>query len=150
MYHGNNDYISIVEKTDERYHRSHVILHQGGTFFHVASFDTVEQLDFFAQTVGFTYSLVEERESELFGLYQEYSIDRKFDNRCGGGFWKLEQIPAGAKPIKALSNGSIVTCYYTNDGETIKIHRPNPNAKEVYKPLAIPQHIEHQRIYGCY
>ena len=150
MYHGNNDYISIVDKTDEQYHRSHIILHKGGTMFHLADFDTVQQLDFFAQTLGFTYTAAEWKESKQLGIYREYTIDRKFADAYTGGFWKLEDLPDDTKPVKALSNGSIVTCYYTNDGETITLYRPNPNAKAVYSPLPISEHIAHVKTYGLY
>ncbi len=68
----------------------------------------------------------------------------------GGGFWSLEDIPKNAKPIKALSNGSLVTCYFINDGKTITFYRPNPNAKTLYIPTEINEHINHQKEYGCY
>lgn len=65
-------------------------------------------------------------------------------------FATVEQLPEGAKPIKALSNGSIVTCYFINDGKTIWIYRPNPNAHDVYKPMDLSDHLAHRRIYGSY
>lgn len=67
---------------------------------------------------------------------------KEIEHRCGGGFWKLSDIPENAKPFKALSNGSIVNCFFLNNGETIHIYRPNPNAKEVYKPLALKERIK--------
>ena len=69
--------------------------------------------------------------------------------RDGFYFWKIEDLPEGIKPIKALSNGSIVTCYYKTDKEAV-IYRPNPNAKEVYDPLETAEHIAHKKIYGTY
>ena len=141
------DFISIVERTNYNIHRSTIIIHEAGGFY-FAEFDTMEQLDFFARTLGFTYTLREERKNTQCGLWQIFDIDRKIDDSCAGGFWKLSDLPEGAKTIKALSNGSIVTCYFTNDGETITMYRPNPNAKEVYKPLSIDLHIAHRRIYG--
>lgn len=149
-YYGNNDYITIVEKTDEQYHRSRVILHRGGTGFYFAEFDNTEQLEFFAQTLGFTYSPAEWRDTERFGIYREYTVDRKFVDYSPGGFTSMEDIPEDAKPIKALSNGSIVTCYFTNDGEKITFYRPNGNYRNIYHPLTIEQHIQHQKIYGKY
>ena len=79
-----------------------------------------------------------------------YSMSHKINDFCGGGFWKLSDLPEGAKPFKALSNGSIVTCYFLNDGKEITIYRPNPNAKEVYQPLELKEHIAHRKIYGTY
>lgn len=138
-------YISTSEETHE-HHRSHIILHENWHYY-FAEFDTIEQLDFFAKTLGFNYELTEERETEH-GIYRQYAIDRNIvDNK---GFWKLADLPENAKPIKALSNGSIVDCYFTNNGTTIDFFRPNPNAKEVYKPLSTELHIAHKKIYGSY
>ena len=131
------NYITIVEKTSKRF-RSHVIIYNG--FYHFAEMHTIEQLEKFSNMLGFTYTLEEVSQSEEHGKYRRYSISRTIDDRCGG-FWKLSDIPDDAKPFKALSNGSIVDCYFLNDGETIHIYRPNPNAKEVYKPLSLKDHI---------
>lgn len=133
------NYITIVEKTSKRF-RSHVIIYNG--FYHFAEMHTIEQLEKFSNMLGFTYTLEEVSQSEEHGKYGRYSISRTIDDRCGGGFWKLSDIPDDAKPFKALSNGSIVDCYFLNDGETIHIYRPNPNAKEVYKPLSLEDHID--------
>ena len=132
------NYITIVEKTSKRF-RSHVIIYNG--FYHFAEMHTIEQLEKFSNMLGFTYTLEEVSQSEEHGKYRRYSISRTIDDRCGGGFWKLSDIPDDAKPFKALSNGYIVDCYFLNDGETIHIYRPNPNAKEVYKPLSLKDHI---------
>lgn len=114
------NYITIVEKTSKRF-RSHVIIYNG--FYHFAEMHTIEQLEKFSNMLGFTYTLEEVSQSEEHGKYRRYSISRTIDDRCGGGFWKLSDIPDDAKPFKALSNGSIVDCYFLNDGETIHICR---------------------------
>jgi hypothetical protein len=57
-------------------------------------------------------------------------------------FWALDELPSDAKQYTGLSNGSLVDCYYTEDC----IYRPNPNAKEVYNPLPISEHIAFMRI----
>jgi hypothetical protein len=187
MKRGNNtmennySYLSTIEKVDERYHRSYVILHKDHQW-HFGDFANMDQLDMLAKTLGFNYKLMEERPflDQKNNIYRKYSISHKLISPCDGGFWKLEQLPDNAKPIKALSNGSIVTCYFTNDGESIRMYRPNPNATEenknryrtveeyenavknriyypnslefdaVYKPLPIDQHIAHCKIYGTY
>lgn len=142
----NPSYISTVEKIDER-HRKPIILHKNWHWY-FAEFETIEQLDFFAKTLGLSYTLREEKETFNNGIYREYNIDRKIDD--DNLFWKLEDIPANAKPIKALSNGRIVTCYYLNDGDTIHFYRPNPNAEDVYKPLPLKSDLEHRKTYGIY
>lgn len=145
----NTCYITTLDKIDEQYHRSHVILHKNWQW-HFGDFDNMEQLQFLADTLGFTYTLEETKTWFNGGTYRKYSMSHSIVSPCDGGFWKCEDIPAEAKPIKALSNGSIVTCYFTNDGETIRFYRPNPNAKEVYKPLELSEHIAHCKTYGSY
>lgn len=147
----NNYYISTVTYTDADYHRSKIIIHKP-LMFYFAEFDTMEQLQFFADTLGFTFEMREERPQARHenGVYREYNISHKIIDDNIGKFWKLSDLPEGVKPFKALSNGSIVTCYFLNDGETITIYRPNPNAEKVYKPLEIQEHIAHKKIYGCY
>ena len=133
------NYITVVEKTSERL-RSHVIIHNN--FYHFAEMNTTEQLERFSKMLGFTYTLEDVSKSKEYGEYRRFSMSHAIDDRCGGGFWKLSDVPENAEPLKALSNGSIVDCYFLNDGETIHIYRPNPNAKEVYKPLSTKEHID--------
>jgi len=133
------NYITIVGKTSKNL-RSHVIIHNG--FHYFAEMDTAEQLERFSKMLGFTYKLEEVSKSEQHGEYRRFSMSHTIEDRCGGGFWKLSDIPENAKPFKALSNGSIVDCFFLNNGETIHIYRPNPNAKEVYKPLALKERIK--------
>lgn len=77
-----------------------------------------------------------------------FSLNREFKEEKS--FWNLSEIPSGAKPIKALSNGSFVTCYFLNDGKIVHWYRPNPNSKNVYKPMTLQQHIRHREVYGLY
>lgn len=63
-------------------------------------------------------------------------------------FWEMSQLPKEAKVFKGLSNGSLVDCYYYHVAGGSIIFRPNANAKEVYKPLPTPEHIEFQRVNG--
>ena len=58
-------------------------------------------------------------------------------------FWKMEEIPENAVKYTDLSNGSLVDCYYTNENDVYTQYRPNCNAKEVYKPMELKQHIEY-------
>lgn len=141
--------MTIAERTNGHWHRSHIIVRDLDAQWILAEFDTVEQLDFFANTMGITYEAVSWRDTQDCGIIREYRMSHRIrsDN---AGFWSLDELPEGVRPIKALSNGSIVTCYFRNDGETVTIYRPNPNAKGVYHPLTIQQHINHRQIYGSY
>ena len=58
-------------------------------------------------------------------------------------FRTMEEIPENAVKYTDLSNGSLVDCYYTNENNIYTQYRPNPNAKEVYKPMGLKQHIEY-------
>ena len=77
-------------------------------------------------------------------------IDRKFvDGAVHCGFMSAKELPEGATPFLALSNGRIATCYFVNDGETITIYRPNPNSR-LYDPLELYADIGHRHQYGLY
>lgn len=137
----NNNIMTIVEKTSEQI-RSHIIIYRNGSLgYHFAEMNTIEQLESFSKMLGFFYTLEDVSHSAKHGEYKKYRLSHKIDDNTGY-FWKLSDIPTGAKPFKALSNGSIVDCYFLNDGETIYIYRPNPNAKDVYKPLSLKEHID--------
>ena len=62
--------------------------------------------------------------------------------------WSMEEIPENATQFTGLSNGSLVDCYYTHTENGSEVYRPNPNAKEIYKPLSIDKHIEFQSVNG--
>ena len=137
------NYLSKVSRID-KYHRSEIILHRGNGFY-LAEFYEQEQLDEFARMMGFIYTLRKYQRGGRYIHYWEYDLSHKFVDGLGGGFWHLSDLPEGAKPFLGLSNGSIVTCYFVNDGKTITIYRPNPNSEEVYHPMPLTEHIEHQK-----
>lgn len=136
----NNNIMTIAEKTSEQI-RSHIIIYQCGPFgYHFAEMDTIEQLERFSKKLGFSYTMEEASYSEEYGAFAKYRLTHSIDDI--NSFSNLSEVPTSAKPFKALSNGSIVDCYFLNDGKTIHIYRPNPNAKNVYKPLDIRDHID--------
>lgn len=140
-------YLTTRTKTND-YHRSHFIIHFNYQF-NFAEFATGEQFDFFCETLGIHHTRQTEykEDSRDDAIYQRFEMDRQIEDTS---FWNTDELPDGAKPIKALSNGHIVTCYYYNDGKVVHFYRPNPNAKNVYKPLPTNEHIAHKRIYGVY
>lgn len=146
-------FISSIEDTKE-WHRSHYIIHKGNWYF--AEFETGRQLDFFMETVGLQMGNLIERhyvttteKGEKINLYQKSNLNVDFiDSRL---FWDRSELPEKVKPIKALSNGSIVTCYFLVEGKTLFFYRPNPNAsRNTFDPLPLDQHINHVRTYGLY
>ena len=173
-------FITTLDKPRELYHRSRVIIHDDNQFY-LAEFDNINQLDLFAKTLGFTYKLLEETPflGDNKNIYRHYEMSHNIKNESYG-FWKREDVPKDASPIKALSNGSIVTCYFVNDGKNITIYRPNPNAtvenknryksqeeyeravsnrvyypnslqfEAVYDPLPLAEYIKHRKMYGTY
>ena len=117
--------LSYVSKPD-KHHRKPWIIWDGMWIF--AEFETEEQLQAFSKTLGFQY---EPKPGEK-------------------GFFSLDELPEGATPIQALSNGYLVTCYFKTYDDRIDFYRPNPNAEEVYKPMPTQAHIAHQMLYGSY
>lgn len=138
-------------KTNERNYKIAVKMYNN-TMFNIASFNNIEQFELYQKTLDFKIELLEVVNEGTEKEVQIYKTDYKIVDYFTGGFWKLEEVPAKAKPFKALSNGAIVTCYHykNSKNKTITIYRPNPNAKEIYKTLGINEHIAHTKIYGCY
>ena len=147
-------YITIVDEPDfiwngkQPFHRSKIIVHDGWEWY-LAEFPTEKALNKWLSYCGLEMKLEEEKKAlnPECGKWRMYSVNRKLNNRTPG-FWKREQVPEGAKPIRLHSNGSIVTGYILNDGETLHVYRPNPNAKEVYKPLILKKHIKYVKDKG--
>lgn len=75
---------------------------------------------------------------QLDGAVITYYGDLDIEERL---FWAIDELPDGVTAYTGLSNGSLVTCYFINDGKLHKIYRPNPNTKDVYKPLDLQSHI---------
>lgn len=119
--------------------------------FYFAEFDNHNQFNTFLDTLGIDFIMDEIHNQDttdelIIGHLSHKIIDD------AGGFWQLYQLPKKRTLIKALSNGSIVDCYFTKDNrkKEIKWYRPNPNAKNVYVPLSTKNHIAHKKIYGTY
>lgn len=145
----NNNKIFLYRKKPQQKNYKIAITQAHDTMFNIASFENIEQFEFYQKTLGFKIKLFEIINENTEKEVKIYTTNYKI---IDGYFWKLEELPKRAKPIKALSNGSIVTCYYCKDYKTntITIYRPNPNAKEIYKPLKLEEHIAHKKIYGIF
>lgn len=50
-------------------------------------------------------------------------------------FYTLAEVPKEAKPYYDIVNAEYVTCYILDTGDKVTTYKPNPNAKNVYKPL---------------
>lgn len=149
-------------------HRAEVILHDGQWYF--GEYSSLEQLHDFAEAVGFTWELhhTERMDRARVGqtsnwvpckpyTIEYYLLSHDFDTdavchktKWGAfpGFWDLCELPEGIVPFIGLSNGSLVTCYALNKEGKISLYRPNPNAKEVYKPLTMAEHHLYIRQHG--
>ena len=143
----NEMYITTIEKVSQEHHRSPIIIHDGWQWY-FAEFNNWEQLQSFLDFAGLEIKLEEEKADSKYGIWRKYSVNKMLDDPHDGGFWKIADLPEGAKRIKGHSNGHIVDCYIFNDGETLHVYRPNPNAKEVYKPLSLDERIKYMREHG--
>lgn len=119
-----------------------ITIKQFGDFFNIASFKTKEQFNRYCATLGIKYTLHEEKDE-----YNHYTISHDFKKKY---FWKLEDLPIGCKPMKMLSNGKIIDSYFRTTEKEIEIYKPNPNAKDVYKPITLEEQIAHLNKFGTY
>lgn len=111
--------------------------------FHFASFGTLEKASRFLKRFGITLTL-----ERTFSNGMIFTCNKVFED--AGYFWKKSELPKNVKPIKALSNGSIVDCFYKETKDKVIFYRPNPNAKNVYHPLPLKEHIEYQKQNGTF
>lgn len=158
---GNNAYLTVASKVIEQWHRAKVILHDNWQYY-LGEFKSLEAFKAFADKIGITFEEIGTEHHE--GHYDRnpnthnwewkddpydvtyYKLSHKFqEGRCHAYdghrypyFWKMEELPEDAKPIMLKSNGSMVIGYFTNDDGYITLYRPNPNAKEVYRPIPFP------------
>ena len=157
-----NAYLTLASKVYGR-HSSPVILHENW-HWHLGEFPSMEKFLEFAKTVGVLCTWVKQEvvkdENGDDVRIDYYSFDRKFAEGSvichsetygdfeSESFWHLSELPDDVRPILGLSNGNLVTCYFRNDGKTVYIYRPNPNAEEVYKPMGLDAHIKYSRENG--
>lgn len=127
------------EATEKRYN---YIIYSGCMFYHFFSSDKKRAYKRIIKKLGFEF---ENREPEKNGETVCRWLKGTITNCL---FTKKDQLPKGAKAIKALSNGSIVKCYYLRQNDELLFFRPNPNYKEIYKPLSLKKHIRHTLKYG--
>lgn len=141
----NEAYVTVTDKIYPR-HRSKVILHENWQWYK-GEFTAFEHFIKFCEYIGLGFEKVGEEDVQHEGAkVTYYKLNRKF--REDKYFWHYEDLPDGVRPIVGHSNGSLVTCFFKDDGETITIFRPNPNAHEVYMPMTTENHIEYMREHG--
>lgn len=66
------------------------------------------------------------------------------NDRAGGGFFRIEDVPEKAKEYFDIVNGSYVRCYILDEGHTVTTYKPNPNSI-YYQPV---DYWYHMRLYG--
>ena len=147
-----NNNVYVYKEITERQQYKVVILNYKESMFHTASFKTIEQFKRFIKLFNIKLNYIETWNKGTNKEVKHYKTDYTIIDNFYGGFWETPKMTKTMKKIKALSNGSIVDCYIKRDNrnKTITILRPNPNAKEVYKPLTTDEHIAFQKLYGIY
>lgn len=113
-------------------------------FWHFASFNNLKQVEKFFKM----FDVKKQEKTAEKKNFKSWNINKTFVD--SPSFWKLEQVPKNAKPIKALSNGGVVDCFYTINKNIVTFFRPNPNATGVYKPLDSWKHIYFHKENGIY
>ena len=129
-------WLTTYEKSKNQY--KHIITKDD--YYYIA-FRTDKGLNDFIDRSGVDFIKQSENESLQHGKSQSFIA--KNISLIEEHFWKIDEIPANAELYKDLSNGSLVDCYYTKENDIYTVYRPNPNAKNVYKPMEIEQHIHY-------
>ena len=119
------------------------VIYSGCLMYHFFSSNNEKAYKKIIKKLGFTLNEEEEaRNGVVLKWFNGKITDLYFTNK--------KQLPKGAKSIKALSNGSIVKCYYFRDGANLLFYRPNPNYKNIYKPLSLKKHIAYTSKNGTF
>ena len=152
---GRRTTISISEKicTDHNLHpamrrESRIIIHDGYQW-QIGNIRNDEELQEVLDFLEISLTDIEhEVEWESTGKVTHYNLSKNINNPCDGGFWNMEQLQGMSegqtlKKFKGYSNGSIVDCYAGIGDSIVDIYRPNPNAKEVYKPMVLEEHLNY-------
>ena len=138
--------ITIVEHPDTRQHGGYkYLINAWGSAFNIAAFKTDTGYKHWLERSNLKVEHLEDKRDTKYGLIQIFHASGTIEEKL---FQNLSEIPNGAVKYKGLSNGSLVDCYYlkTETG-SIEFH-PNPNAKEVYKPLSLEESIAHHAVRG--
>lgn len=137
-------YSIIVENPSAQYHGGYSYLVRDQHFAYTA-FKTEKGYNRFLEIANVKPELKEENNHPQFGLCQVYNLIGEITEIL---FWNLSQLPEGAITFKGGSNGGLVDCYYLHTENGSEIYRPNPNAKEVYHPLPLDEHLAFMKING--
>ncbi|MCL6442564.1 MAG: hypothetical protein K6T83_03735 [Alicyclobacillus sp.] len=136
--------VIVVERPNPSFHGGYKYLVRRHGAQPYAAFRTDRGYELFLERSNVRPELAEDFETPN-GRIWVYDLHGEIEERS---FWNLSEIPLDAKPFKGLSNGYLVDCYYLHTHCGSIIYRPNPNAKQVYNPLPIDEHIEYMRVYG--
>lgn len=154
-------YATYATKVDEKRHRSKIIIRRGeckwferGWYFCpetiFAEFASMRQFRKFLRYLGVRATKRQTQKASWGGKVTLMTLSHKFEDEVL--FWSstLHKLPKEKKPIKLLSNGSVVDGYIWNDGQTVHFYRPNGNDPLVYQPLSVADHVAWQRKHGSY
>lgn len=119
----------------------------GDAFFYKGSFRTLSAFRRFCRRFSLMLIPGDTRQGASGYPVSSFRLKEIFSEHL---FWNLSELPAGVRRFRALSNGSIVWCWWRRNGNDIEIWRPNPNAKNVYRPLPLEKHIAFQKRNGIY
>lgn len=146
MYDKIKNNISVGVTEDEigcGYH--FVVTHEGLSW---TAFRTANGFKEFIKRNNLKFKFIQGGNNHKMGGWYKYYVCISEGEIIENSFWNLDDIPQNAIKYKNLSNGSLVDCYYWNINNNTYDYRPNPNAKEVYKPLKIEEHIKYMSVNG--
>lgn len=114
------------------------------------TFDTREQLDLFASTLGFTYTFNEVSGEGYTSIpIHDFCIDEDISNDTKGVAYGIsEENLMAAKTFQSVANGRIGNNLFVNDGSRIKIYRCSPYNQEFFKSLSFPERLQFKATYG--
>lgn len=101
------------------------------------AFKTAKGFKYFLDSIGLKIDAqhTELRDYRQYGQGRCITMICKEKNINEHYFYHAADVPKEAKAYIGIVNAEYVQCYALDTGDSVEIYRPNPNAKEVYKPL---------------
>ncbi|WPQ59913.1 hypothetical protein [Paenibacillus polymyxa] len=138
--------ISVVERPDSKQHEGYkYLIKASGSVIGYNAFKTENGYNQWLERSNLKLVHTEDKPDTPYGLIQIFHAIGTIEEKL---FWSLSEISADAVKYKDFSNGSLVDCYHMKTESGSIVFRPNSNAKEVYNPMPINEHIAYLKING--
>lgn len=131
--------VTVIKREKAENHEYKYLIRKG--VYSWTAFHTEEGFNKFMEILKLENGKTEVNENPTYGKIEITMYEKEIEDTR---FWTMEDVKDYEHFI-GLSNGNYTDCYYKTTKDKVIIARPNPNAKEVYKPY---DYFEMAKIWG--